>query len=430
MSPSSLRLAVALARIPHLGRSLFLFPLILSLGIVISQLLLTGLLVRMTTISSSVQAKNVEIQTDHSPVRWLLYGSNARRPELRVCRWGDNKDSSGEAPPAGCNPDRLDVAIQVSDPKNFDASTYQRIFNGHIDRLHICKTCRPDVTIKPEGVGLTKSTAHSVFGLAILSLPYTNHDIGSRRVELLRVVEDIRSILGEISMSIPEISNTIGISALKSTLPITLNVALLVMTALWLALRAHRKVLDYLSRNDVLLPLAAACGKERFYSAIWILTIFRVGAFLAASIPIMYYGLSDILTTYVDSPTNITPLDFIIWLFALSSTLAVSTIIASISELQHRHALLSVCYRFVPIVIALTGAVAWSFSFILPYQSAGILRLIMSAIPVLGIAPILAAPVTNLPYFPMLLHGVLALLTMILLLRRNARWFAAHLEEV
>jgi hypothetical protein len=119
-----------------------------------------------------------------------------------------------------------------------------------------------------------------------------------------------------------------------------------------------------------------------------------------------------------------------IWLIALVSTLGFATVIASIAELKHRHSLLSISYRFLPLLGAFTGAILWSASFILPVHSFGVFRLILSAIPVFGIAPILVAPITGLPYLPMTIHAVLAACALVWLLRRNARWFAAHLEEV
>jgi hypothetical protein len=231
-------------------------------------------------------------------------------------------------------------------------------------------------------------------------------------------------------MHIPEISEAIGISSLKGTLPITTNIALLVVIALWLALKAHRKVLDYFSRNDVLLPLAAACGKQAFYSAIWILTLFRVGCFLGASIPLMYFGLDDIFSSNVGIDLSFSLAHGAAWLVALVSALGLATVIASIAELKHRHSLLSVSYRVLPLLGAFFGAMVWGASFIMPLHACGVFRLIVSALPIVGIAPILVAPVTGLPYAPMMIHAVLAIIGLTWLLKRNARWFAAHLEEV
>lgn len=426
----ALHIALALLRIPHLALSLFAFPLILSIIIVCAQILITGAVVQMVSSSSASIAAATPSQNNFHIARWLIYGSGATRPPLKVCRW-QIRDGVELPPDSDCAPDRLDIAIHVPNPESYDVSTFAHLFDGHVDRLHVCETCAPDVIITPQPRGKTSSTARSVFGLTLLFLPYSNKTVGDRRIALHSAIDNIQEALGSVSMHIPEISDAVGISSLKGTLPIAANVALLVIIALWLALRAHRKVLDYFSRNDVLLPLAATCGRNTFYSAIWVLTLLRVGCFLCASIPLMYVGLADILST------NVKGLEFpfslstsLVWLVALISTLSFATVIASIAELQHRHALLSVAYRFLPLVGAFLGALVWGGSFILPYSSLGTFRLVFSSLPVVGITPILLAPITNLSWIPMIIHAGLASLALLWMLRRNARWFAAHLEEV
>jgi hypothetical protein len=341
-------------------------------------------------------------------------------------------DSQGrELPPdPGCAPDRLDVAIHVPDPESFDSRGFQKLFQGHIDRLHICRGCHPDVIITPHSNGESASEAHSLFGLSILFLPYSNKDLIDQRTAVKEAYDHIQRSIGSITMHIPEISDAIGISSLKETLPITSNIALLVVIALWLALKAHRKVLDYFSHNDVLLPLAAACGKQSFYSAIWILTLFRVGCFLGASIPLMYLGLNDIFSSSSRIDVSFALVHGITWLVALVAALGLATVVASIAELKHRHSFLSLSYRILPILGAFLGALAWGLSFIMPLHSCGVFRLIVSALPIVGIAPILVAPVTGLPYLPMVTHAAGATIGVVWLLKHNARWFAAHLEEV
>ena len=428
----SARIALALLRIPHLALSLFVFPLIISLGLVVVQLLVTGAAVQLASSRVEPVPTSAPSESNSHPIRWLVYGSGEPRPPLKVCRWavkgGDTKLE--EPPESSCSPDRLDVALHVDNPATYDATKFVALFNGHIDRLHLCTSCQPDVVITPLAHGKTSSRTYSVFGLSLLFLPYSNKDVGERRVAMRQSLENVQDTLGSISMHIPEIADAIGISSLRGTVPITANVALLVIIALWLALRAHRRVLDYFSHNDVLLPLAAACGKQTFYSAIWILTVLRVGCFLGASIPIMYLGLSDIISSNVDDDFSFPIFRSSIWLIALVSTLGFATVIASIAELKHRHSLLSISYRFLPLLGAFTGAILWSASLILPVHSFGVFRLILSAIPVFGIAPILVAPITGLPYLPMTIHAVLAACALVWLLRRNARWFAAHLQEV
>lgn len=383
----------------------------------------------LNTSSASVAATTAS-KTNFNHVRWIVYGSAAPRPPLKVCRWSvvDGREFPGDD---GCHPDRLDVAIHVDEPATYDVGRFTRLFEGHVDRLHVCRACQPDVVITPRPYGRTTSVARSVFGLAILFLPYSNNEIGAKRVALTSAYEEITRSLGSLSMHIPEITEAVGVSSLKGSLPITANISLLVIIALWLALRAHRKVLDYFSHNDVLLPLAAACGKRTFYSAIWMLTVLRVGCFLCASIPLMYLGLSDIIASHVKNfEFTFSSFQTSVWLIALLSTLSFATVVASIAELKHRHHILSIAYRFIPLVGAFFGALIWGLSFLIPFSSVGGFRMALSALPVVGIAPILVAPVTGLSLMPMLIHAIAASAALVWLLRRNARWFAAHLEEV
>ncbi len=425
----SLRIAAALLRIPHFALSLFAVPLLLSLGIVVVQLLTTSAAVQLMSSANTPAATKV-FNKQSNPIRWMLYGTGELRAPLTVCRWGVGPGGVESPPNKECAPDRLDVAVHVDDTTSFDPTRFQRLFEGHIDRLHICRACQPDIVITPASDGTGTSRAQSIFGLSILFLPYFNKDVVDQRIAVKEAYNEIQQSLGSISLRIPEISDAIGISSLKGMLPITANVALLVVIALWLALKAHRKVLDYFSHNDVLLPLAAACGKQTFYSAIWILTLLRVGCFLGASIPLMYFGLHDIFSTSVGVDLSISLVHGAAWLVALVSALGLATVIASIAELKHRHSLLSIAYRFLPLLGAFVGAIAWGASFIIPLHACGIFRLIVSALPIVGIAPILVAPVTGLPYLPMMTHALLAIIGLTWLLKRNARWFAAHLEEV
>jgi hypothetical protein len=426
---SSFRIVAALIRIRHLALSLFFFPLVVSLALVFLQLVVTGVILKQVNTTSDGIAAAIERKGDKNTIRWLLYGSGDRRAGPQVCRW--ISEGEDERPPsAECNPDRLDLAVRVQDAATYDVSSYVTLFRGHVDRVHVCQSCQPDVVIEPRGDGKTISLARSIFGLMLLFLPYTNSEIEQSRVVVRQSIEEVQTRLGEVSLSIPEIDDTIGITALKGTLPLVFNVSFLVVIALWLALRAHRRVLDYFSRNDVLLPLAAACGRQRFYSAIWLLTALRVGCFLITSVPIVYFGLKDVIDEEALRAVKVSPESAVMWVVALITTMALATVIGSISELKHRHSFVSFLYKVVPFAAAVLGAALWGLSFILPSAAMGTARLVVSALPIVGIAPVLVAPATSLPLASLAVHALLATVAFFFILRRNARWFAAHLEEV
>jgi len=122
----SARIALAFLRIPHLAVSLFIFPLVMSLGIVIVQLLVTGVVVKLTGPAAEIATTATSSESNSNPIRWLLYGSGEPRPTLKVCRWVSRGDDAmhEEPPEASCSPDRLDVALQVENPMPAYSSNY------------------------------------------------------------------------------------------------------------------------------------------------------------------------------------------------------------------------------------------------------------------------------------------------------------------
>jgi hypothetical protein len=178
------------------------------------------------------------------------------------------------------------------------------------------------------------------------------------------------------------------------------------------------------------LPLVAATGKRAFYGALWILTGARVGCFLAASIPLVYLGLQGFIGAGAYQQLwHKWPL-LLCWFAAIFPAVALSTVIASISDLKHRHSIASFAYRYAPFLIALVGGMVWGFTFVFPSSAAGVVRSLVTAVPVVGLAPLFIAPVTEPPIASLVAHSVLSLGVLMALVRLNMRWFAAHLEDV
>ena len=429
--PKSLHLALSLIRIPHLALSLFVFPLVLSLVLVAGQLVVTGIFIKAAGRDADEVVVTSKRREENNLLRRLLYSDGRRRDPIQVCRWTTDP-TDGEEPPPGdaCQPDRLDVALRASDPATFDARQYASMFDGHVDRLHVCRECAPDIVISFDEKGRAVSKSSSAFGMIVLMLPYESSVLTDKKISFRRDVEKIRWLLGSLYFTVPEIPGGIGVSDLKTSIPVTLNITFLVVIALWLALKAHRKVLDYFSHNNVLMPLVAACGKNRFYAAIWSLTALRVFCFLGASIPLVYFGLQDVSDAKAFSSLKVSTLQVFVWLLTLVTSLGLATMMASLSELKHRQSVLSFTYRYVPILFALLGAVVWSGSFLFIGDSSSLLRTVITVLPIVGMTPIFVAPILNLPVYMMLAHALFSTILLVVALRHNARWFAAHLEEV
>lgn len=424
----SVHLAWSLMRIRHLTFSLFLFPLVCGVILVLAQLITTGLFVK--SITPEVFDTAVSESKDDNLVRFLLYGSGEKRPPMIVCRWVPHpKDPSKEIPPhGGCRADSLDVGINVADPDSFVVDQYVEIFQGQIDRLHVCRHCRPQVVITVGDDGKSSTFVGSMYGLAVISLAFLpKEEIREGSLEHFKVITEN---MGDFLFFMPDAAGLVLLSSKNGALMFTANIVPLVIIALWLAVRAHRKVLDYFSSNNVLLPLVAATGKRTFYSALWILTVARVACFLAASLPLIYFGLTAIGGEGIFDSLKEHPALIMTWMVAIVAAAGLATIVTSVADLKHRQEWYSILYRYVPLVLALIGSSVWGATFILPTAVMGVVRSVVLALPVVGLGPLCLAPIT-LPALPfVLVHAVMSVVLIVVILRRNARWFGAHLEEV
>ncbi len=430
MSP--FRLAFALLRIPRLFAALILFPLLLSLLIVFAQLVLTTAASRFAAVDSSALEQHYERRRESDLGKLLVLGDTALAP-LQICRWNEVPTSEGlrEVPPGPqCAPDRLDAALHVASPHDFDAKDYVRLLDGWVERLHVCKSCRPDIVISIAEDSI-RSDVYSTQALILLQLSRNNQSVQEHFIAATRERDQLRALTGETHFHSVGLRSSINLDQSKRMLTVIVNVAGLVIVALWLALKSHRKVLDYFAKNGALLPMVAATGKRSFYGALWVLTILRVSAFLAAAVPLTLYGIHELLDSSEDIPVLFPErAELVLWLIALTSSFALAALIASLADLRHRHELLSVLYRYVPLGFCMLGTALWTATFIFDGPLFGTIRSGITALPILGMGPILVAPALKPELSVLVVHGVLTLILLGFAVRANTRWFAAHLDEL
>ncbi len=433
----ALRLVWSLARIPHVALTLFVFPTLLSLALVFVQIVLTGVVIKSLSTDTKVITQSIRDGSARPELRILrnmLYGSPETRPALRVCFWvPDSESDTGERPPSPeCYPDRLDVAVNVENPSVVEVSKIKEIFEGEVDRVHVCRSCQPDATISIGNDGKPHTKARSIYGLGVVFLALTKRDTKrlENRAMYLESVGEFQEAVGSTSFFVPEAGAFVDLSPANPFIPLTINVVLIVMIAVWLALRAHRKVLEYFSQNGVLLPLVAATGKRPFYGAVWLLTLLRVSCFLLGSVPMLLAGMEAISGEDVFQILRPQAPMLAIWALSLVATLGFLTTVASMADLRHRDTIFAFLYRYLPFTVAVAGAAVWVFSFIFVADWSASFRLIIGGTPMVGLLPLLMAPVLQLPNWVVAVHGGAAAVALFLLLRRNSTWFAAHLEEV
>ena len=385
-------------------------------------------------------AQKREGRTSDSPepaanfLRSITLGQEKPLADPLICRWSYSTDSDGdysEAPPsADCVPDRLDAAIRTNDAATFDISKHLPLLRGNVLRIHLCKTCSPDLIFFPEET-IPRVEMHGIWSVFLTRLILQTETITDAYKNVRRTNDRINNTVGKKFFVAPGFKSAINLSDIQSTLLLVFNFASLIVVALWLALKAHRKVLDYFARNGALLPMVAANGKNNFYGAIWAITFVRVFAFLFAAIPLTIFAIHE----YIFDSSSVQILSgnmsgSILWACSLIVSLSLATLIASIADLKHRSHITMVIYRFLPILLASLGAVLWAATFIFEGGLSPFLRIIICALPVIGMVPLFVSIVFQPHVVALVCHLLLSAGLIMYLMKENARWFAAHLEEI
>ncbi|MCB0328224.1 MAG: hypothetical protein KDD70_01135 [Bdellovibrionales bacterium] len=432
---AGLRLALSLLRIPRLFVSLLLFPLFLSVILVIIQLWVTSFAMRTVTYTPKNLSEQFEERQKNNLVRKLVYGKGERVEHLEICRWQNIVDENGqhfEVPPQNgkCAPDRLDIAIHVKNPTSFDTSEYERIFEGNFERMHVCvRDCIPDAILSPEAEH-PRADAYSFPALMLMNQVYFDEPEQKQYIKLFENKYNVLQSVGTQFFHANGYVAPVQLTNVTYELGLLASIASIVIIALWLAIKAHRRVLDYFARSGALLPMVAAMGKRDFYSAIWIVTILRVGAFLLASVPATYAlfaGLGEAEDWGGIFERDIGHL--LLWIVCLVVSFSFAAIVASIADLKHRYQLFAVCYRYLPLGLAVLGGAVWTLSFVLGDEG-GLIRDILTCLPILGMGPIILVPLFQPHLNVLVINTLLTLVLTIWLIRSNARWFAAHLEDL
>lgn len=427
----ALRLALSFIRVPKLFASLLLWPLLVGLFFGLGQLVLSAHYIKFAK-SDGHQLKAPELKNsggEQEALRSILFGRTAPLAEIKVCRW--KKTPSGEEMQAGCSIERTDVIVRRDDPQRADVQSVIDFYSGASETIHVCRFCEGSIILEhTESEPVT--TVRNLFGLGVLLLAESTRarDILPIYGEAKEILADLKASEGKVYL-IPEgLGQKIYLSEASTTMILILNISFIVIIALWLALRAHRKVLDYFIRNDALLPMVAACGKNTFYLSLWIITALRVMFFVLASVVVMVLIFRKHIPNETVGLLVGEPLTFTLWVLGIISSLSAAAIIASIGELQHRHTLISFLYKYVPTIICFIGTIVWAFTLFIDTPVANALQYGIASLPVIGLSPIILAPLIKLPQNVLVANALLSSVLALVVMRLNARWFAAHLEDL
>lgn len=432
---TGLKLALGLLRIPRLFASLLLFPLIISCVLIVLQLFLTRLAVGWIVQDANQLTERVEKVRTENFTRQLIYGSGARLGDIKICRWIKVTDDSGEVheiPPfSECNPNLLDVAIHVKDPLLFEPDSYIKLFNGNFERLHICQNaCKPHIVISINN-DIIDTKIQSIPALLLLSTAQLDQAIGEDYIKLANTKNSILGNLGKLQLLAKGFDEPIALSSITYETALIVNIATIIIIGLWLALKAHRKVIDYFSDSGALLPMVAAFGKGEFYSALWLITFFRVGVFMLAAIPstLVFFFLQENEINW-DGLFQKDSGHIVVWIIALFSSFTLAALISSIADLKRKHSLFAAAYTYLPLILSFFGSLIWLTTFLMPDTIAPAIRSFTTIVPIISMGPILVAPIFQPSLNILVFNTLITTLLIVILARLNITWFAAHLEEL
>jgi hypothetical protein len=426
-----LHLTLSLIRIPRLFLALFLVPVILSLVIVGLQFSLSALFLAGQEHGKTKTLEN----TFAGPKKpgWLriaLLGGTVPE-QAKICYWDTDKRTGDLAPlDPSCFLERYDVVIDPAVFETTPLSKYQSYLNGSFTKIHVCKGCLTDLVLWKHN-GEIRVDIRSFFALALIQGIDMSDDVRAGYSAAIDAKKEIEKATGERYLVFSGFQEGAPLSSVTLTFIIIVNICGLIITALWLAIKAHRKVLDYFSHSGALLPLVAACGARCFYSSVWLLTVLRVVAFLGAAVPIGIITFGSLISEKDEIfffPNSTLTMTF--WLISLVSCLALTTLIASIAELKAHHSLTSFKYKILPMLLCMIGGILWGLTFVFETGYSQYIRSFLTVLPVLGLAPIIMAPIFSPPLVSLIVHVALTTALFLFSLEKNSEWFAAHLDDI
>jgi len=423
---NAFRLARHLLSIRRLFISLLLMPVVIGLGIVFVQTIASVTYLKLINEHSNEYGRRLSTSQASAFLRRFLYGTAETGAKVTICRWADGMPA-GE----GCAIAPIDIVLRVQNPADFDPSAIVDTFEGATRRIHLCRDCDSEFRITLTGDG-AQTRISSFAALAVLALADSERfvDLSRHLVKAHAEWDQIEEIRGEVEFAPPGLSAPIMFSDARNIMVLVLNASLIAAIVLWLALRSHRRVLDYFAKNDVLLPLIASCGKRTVYHSLWVLTLVRVIAFLLTALVPLLFVMSALRDVSSKPLIAASAPALLLWGVTVFLGLSAMGTIVSIGELKQRYPFASLMHKVLPFVAWLGGSVLWFVAILEGGSSWQTIAKTVELLPVIGLTPVLIAPMGALSVGMLACHSVIACLLAWHALRYNAQWFGAHVEEV
>ncbi len=418
---SSLSIALAFLRVRKLFASLFLWPLLIGLGIAFFQISVSVMfLSALEETADEYMERATKDNKEDQVLRSILLGSTINTDSPRICTEQDT-----------CAVNPLDLSLSVTESANLDIEKYSSFFSSLVNTIHVGHTCKTDlcVEVHDEKEAISHVSTLSALGIYHLAQAKKQKEVKRHEYSARQEIEASEELVGDIFLFPRNSYRPIKITDSEKTFVFVMNIALIMLITIWLTLKAHKKILHYFSANGALLPLVAACGKQAFYRALWYLTFFRVLCFLLASVPaslaFILFGTREIyLVDIVEEP-----LCFVLWVIALLATITLAALIGSLMELKVRHSAFSFLYTFLPLSFAFFGTLLWLGTLFITGTISVILQHVIISLPIAGVSPIILYPLVKMNPIFLVIHASLCLVCILILFKKNTDWFSAHLGE-
>ncbi len=427
----SLTIALTFLKDPRLFCQLLLWPLLLGVGLAAGPILISAAYLHLLEETPEQFRERVEVKdTTLVWIQRMLYGKQRLPAVPQVCQW-IGVAGVERAPTSDCPLEPLDVVIHAKNGTAKNIDSFISYFSGATPRIHICETCNSELVIDfPNGVTTSQVQSLRAMGVVMLAQDNRNTDINSFIMQAKERSQQLEDLTGTVLLKADGMLNSMDLTHATTIMVLIINTCMLIVGSLWLILKGYRKVFRCFAENNALLPLVAVCGKWEFYLSIWIIALLRVALFLGIAIPIAYVAYTAAVT---DETRNLFLPEkgaLLSWLFATASSLALVTVIASLSELFRRHSMISFLYSYVPMVLILVSTGLWFYSLFSGDNSLSALQNGLTFLPIVGLSPVILTPILPQSTFSLICHGATACALVLILLKHHAIWFAAHLEEL
>ncbi|MBP9838468.1 MAG: hypothetical protein KBC84_07115, partial [Proteobacteria bacterium] len=199
MKVNAFKIAINLLSIPRLFASLLFWPIVIGLSCAVVQISASSAYIKFVEEKPQDYIKRLNAPDEFSEhMRNFLVGRKSEFTEIKVCRWSEV--DGVEKAPVDCEVHPLDVAINTDNVTDYNQEQYLNLYKGNVERLHICKSCKTDMTIHTNLENKNVTTITSLHGILLHGLVETTVDkkLGDHFINFKVKAEEYKKTSGTI----------------------------------------------------------------------------------------------------------------------------------------------------------------------------------------------------------------------------------------